>query len=234
MSGHSHFSTIKAKKGMEDAKRSQAFSRLAKELTLAAREGADPTANPRLRSVIEKAREANMPSDNIDRAIKKSTGEDAGSLEEMLLEAYGPGNVAILITIITDNRNRTLGEMKQILARNQGKFVEGGAVRWLFERRAVVTVPASQEAELAAIEAGAEDTYSRGGFIDIYTPPPDLEAIKKALQAKGIAIESASLDWVPKDRVEISEKDHEIAQKLFGALDANDDVQDIYSNLKDI
>lgn len=231
MSGHSHFSTIKAKKGAEDAKRSQIFSKIAKELALAARQGTDATANPRLRSVIDKARAANMPSDNIDRAIKKSTGEDAGNLEEILLEAYGPGNIAVLVSAITDNRNRTLGEIKQILTKNQGKFVEGGAVRWLFEHRGVVTIASSEQAELAAIEAGAEDTYTHGKLTDIYTSPSNLEEVKQALQKQDVPIESASLDWVPKDHVTISEKDQERAQKLFEALHENEDVQDIYSNL---
>ena len=163
MSGHSHFRTIMHKKGLADAKRSQIFSRITKELTVAAHEGADPNANPRLRSVIDKAREANMPSDNIERAIKKGAGSEDQQFQEILVEAYGPGGIALLISAITDNKNRTVGEIRQILNKNQGKFVEEGSVRWLFERQGVLTVqppeenfPLAQkeELELLAIESG--------------------------------------------------------------------------------
>jgi len=239
MSGHSHFATIKHKKGAADAKRGQVFSKLAKELTVAAKEGSDPEANPRLRSVIDKARQVNMPSDNIDRAVKKGTGEDAGQLEEMLLETYGPGNSAILISAITDNRNRTLGDIKLILSRNKGKLVEGGSVQWLFERRGVVTVESQQEnstlgsqeeTELLAIEAGADDTYWHDGALDVYTDPANFNGIANVFEQKGFTAIS-SIDWVPKERIKLAPKDREDAEKLFEALDDSDDVQDIYSNI---
>ena len=232
MSGHSHFRTVMHKKGLADAKRSQMFSKLAKELTVAAKEGGtDLQANPRLRTVIEKAKAANMPADNIERALKKATGEDAGRLEEVLLEAYGPGGVAILIAAITDNKNRTLGEVKQILQKNQGKMVEGGAVRWLFERRGVATIEnAPKDLELFAIEAGAEDLFWRDHTLDIYTDPSALNSLKARLEEKNVRV-TASIDWVPKERINPSEKDTQAAEKLFEALDDQDDVQDMYANI---
>jgi len=238
MSGHSHWAGIKHKKGLADAKRSQVFSRLAKELTVAAKEGgADQETNPRLRTVTEKAREANMPSDNIERAIKKGTGEDTGQLEELLLEAYGPGGTALLISAITDNKNRTLGEIKQILQKNQGKIVEGGGVRWLFERKGVATLEPAQppsyskeQLELTAIEAGAEDFYWHDGALDIYTTPAELGSLKTNLAAQGLE-PATSLDWVPKEHRTLAETDKEAAERLFEALDEQDDVQDIYANL---
>jgi len=232
MSGHSHFRTVMHKKGLADAKRSQMFSKLAKELTVAAKEGGtDLQANPRLRTVIEKAKAANMPADNIERALKKATGEDAGRLEEVLLEAYGPGGVAILIAAITDNKNRTLGEVKQILQKNQGKMVEGGAVRWLFERRGVATIEnAPEDLELFAIEAGAEDLFWRDHTLDIYTDPSALNSLKARLEEKNVRV-TASIDWVPKERINPSEKDTQAAEKLFEALDDQDDVQDMYANI---
>jgi len=238
MSGHSHFKTIMHKKGAADAKRSQIFSKLAKEITVAAKEGGiDFTTNPRLRTVIEKAREANMPADNIDRAIKKATGADAGQLEEILLEAYGSGGIAILIAAITDNKNRTLGELKQILQKNQGKMVEGGAVRWLFEQKGVATIdPANikllkkDELELQLIEAGAEDIRWSEETPEAYIEFTKLSALKEHLASQGI-IAQTSVDWVPKERIEAADKDKEAAGKLFDALDEHDDVQDIYINI---
>jgi len=234
MSGHSHAKTVKATKDAADSKRSKEFSKLAKEITIAAKEsGGDPTANPRLRSVIEKARGFNMPTDNIDRAIKRGTGEgDDVQLQEVLFEAYGPGNIAILIQGITDNKNRTLGEIKQILLKHQGKLVEGGAVRWMFEQKGVITLKGSkEELELAAIEANAEDMYWHDNeFLDVYTKPEDLEKVKEIL-SQNSSIESFSLDWVAKERVQASESDTAAAQKLFEVLEENDAVQGLYSNI---
>src|SRR3989338_340113 len=238
MSGNSHWAGIKHKKGLADAKRSQLFSKLARELTIAAKEGgSDPMTNPRLRTVIEKARVANMPTENVERALKRAAGEGVGQLQEMLIEAYGPGGIALLISVITDNKNRTIGEIKQLLQRNLGKVVEGGAVRWMFERRGVVTVelketsPSSREAlELFAIEAGAEDLYWHDNALDLYADPSALASIREKLQEKGLEAAS-SLDWVPKEHIRISEEDQAAAERLFEALDDQEDVQDIYSNL---
>ena len=233
MSGHSHWAGIKHKKGLADAKRSQVFSKLAKEITIAAKEGADPNSNSRLRSILEKAKSENMPSDNIERAIKKAVGEDASQLQELLIEAYGPEGIAILISAITDNRNRTIGEIKQILQKNQGKMVEGGGVQWLFERKGVLSIDSpekKEKIELLAIENGADDFYWRDASIDIYTSPANMAELKEALAKQGVA-GSTSLDWIPKERVVVSESAIKAAHALFESLDAHDDVQDIYSTL---
>ena len=235
MSGHSHFSSIKHKKGIADAKRSNLFSKLARELTIAAREGGDPNANSRLRTVIDKARSVNMPSDNVAKAIKRGTGEERGqALEEILIEAYGPGGIAILIEGITDNKNRSLSEIRQALGKHGGKPVEGGAVRWLFERKGVVAVRTSlpkQDAELAAIEAGAQDINWDEDILELQTEPSDLEQLRTSSEGKGFTVESASLNWVPKEYMEADEKTQEQAESLFETLDEQEDVQNIYSNL---
>ena len=244
MSGHSHAKTIKHQKGLADAKRSAAFSKSAKELEIAAKEGGDPVFNSKLRMAIEKAKEVNMPAENIERAIKRGTGElEGGKLEEVTFEAYGPGNVAIIIDGITDNRNRTLGEIKQILNQNNGKLVGEGAIKWMFERRGNViadlklqneNLQSKENLELAAIEAGADDIYWHDdGMLDVYTKPDELEGVRKNLEEKGVKAESASLDWVPKENIKVDETTKGACEKLFEALDENDSVQEIYSNLKD-
>lgn len=238
MSGHSHSKKIAHAKAATDAQRSSVFSKLAKEISIAARDGTDPATNSRLRVAMERARSFNMPKDNVERAMKRATGEGGQTvqLEEMLLEAYGPGGIAILISLITDNKNRTLGEVKQILQAFQGKLVEGGAVRWMFEQKGAITInPKSEkkeELELAVIEAGAEDIFwNEDGSLEIYTEPSDLETIKKVLEAKEIVAESTSLDWVPKEPTVASQGVKQAVQKLFDALDEQEDVQDIYSNI---
>ncbi|MCH8986639.1 YebC/PmpR family DNA-binding transcriptional regulator [Patescibacteria group bacterium] len=234
MSGHSHAKTVKSTKDAADAKRSKEFSKLAKEITIAAKEGGgDPATNPRLRSVMEKARSFNMPRDNVERAIKRGTGEgDEVQLQEILFEAYGPGNIAILIQGITDNKNRTLGEIKQILLQHQGKLVDGGAVRWMFEQKGVITIKGNKEnLELAAIEAGAQDMYWHDNeFLDVYTKTEDLEKVKEAL-SQNTEIESFLLGWVAKEHVQASESDIAAAQKLFEVLEENDAIQGVYSNI---
>lgn len=237
MSGHSHWAGIKHKKGLADAQRSKAFSRLAKEITLAAKAGPDPQSNSALRTVLEKAKELNMPKENVERAIKKATGEGgAGQLQEILLEAFGPGGIALLISGITDSKNRTLGEIKQILGRFGGKLVEGGAVQWLFEKKGEITLlltgQKKDDLELAAIEAGAQDLYwGDENTLLIYTFPAELEKVKTALAQKGITPESASLSWIPKEHIDADSSAKETAQKLFEALDEQDDVQEIYANV---
>jgi len=243
MSGHSHFASIKHKKALTDAKRGKTFSKFARHILIAAREkGGDPDSNPTLRMAVEKAREYNMPKDNIERAIKKGTGELAGErLEEVLFEAFGPAGVAIIIEGITDNKNRALGEIKQTLVQHNGKMAGEGSVRWLFDRKGCLTINPEEQAsiknkddlELALIEAGAEDIYRHKDFLDAYTKPDELEKTKKNLEAKGIKVDSASLDWVAKEQVEADDKNKEICQKLFEALDENEAVQEIYSNLKE-
>lgn len=243
MSGHSHWAGIKYKKGLADAKKSQAFSKIAREITIAAREGGgNPDFNSKLKLAIEKAKATNMPTANIERAIKRGTGELKGAkLEKILFEAYGPGGIAIIIEGITDNKNRTLSEIKQILNQNNGKLAETGSVRWLFERRGCVTINLKfqisnfknrEELELMAIEAGAEDIYWKDDSLDVYTKVEELEKVKKNLENRGIKIESASLDWVAKQEIELDQKQKEACQRLFEALDENEAVQEIYSNTR--
>lgn len=242
MSGHSHARTIKHQKTITDQKRGQMFSKMARVISVAVKEGGpNPETNNKLKVAMEQAKQLNMPKDNIERAIKQATGGGKeANLEEVIFEAYGPGGIAIIIEGITDNKNRTLGEIKQILSQNGGKLVGEGSVQWMFERKGCVTIELKsqtldskkEELELIAIEAGAEDIYWHTDILDIYTKPEELEKVKKNLEGKGIPIESASLDWVAKEQIELNEKQKESCQKLFEALDENDAVQEIYSNLK--
>jgi len=242
MSGHSHFSSIKHKKEITDKKRGQIFSKLSREISVAAKErGGNPETNTKLRLVIEKTKEWNLPKENIERAIKRGTGELAGGkLEEVLFEAYGPGGIAIIIEGITDNKNRALSEIKQVLSQNNGKLADTGSVRWLFERRGVISLRITnqyestnkEELELKAIEAGAENIHWQDDNVEIDTKMEDFEKVKKNLEKQGIQIESASLDWVAKENIQIEEKDKEASKRLFETLDELDSVQEIYSNFK--
>lgn len=242
MSGHSHWAGIKHKKQAEDQKRGKIFSKLSRMISVAAREGADPEMNPKLRQALEEAKAFNMPKENIERAIKRGTGELEGAkLEEVSYEAFGPGGVAIIIEGITDNKNRTFQEVKQILQKYSGKLAESGAVKWLFARKGAITINpniqnsmSKEDLELKAIEAGAEDIYwhKTEDLLDIYTKPEELDKVKKNLEAQGIKIESASLDWVPREPIEVNDKDREELTKLFEELDENDAVQNIYSTLE--
>jgi len=243
MSGHSHARTIKRAKELTDKKRGQMFSKMARVISVAVREGGpNPETNSKLRLAFEMAKEANMPKENIGRAIKRASGEaEAEKFEEVLFEAYGPGGIAIVIEGITDNKNRTLGEIKQVLNQNNGKLVGEGSVKWMFERRGclVVDLEAQNEdfkekekLEMAAIDAGAEDFYLHDNLLDIYAKIEELEKVKKNLEEKGIKVDSSSLDWVPREEVSLDEKAKEACQKLFEALDENEAVQEIYSNLK--
>lgn len=242
MSGHSHWHRIRYKKGLTDAKRSKAFSKISRLISVATREGGgDPLTNSNLRLAIEKAKAINLPKENIKKAIKRGVGELEGvRFEEVVFEAYGPGGIAIIIEGITDNKNRTIGEIKQILTKNGGKLVREGSVRWLFEKKVVITVLINdrqpsipkEELELKAIEAGAEDIYWHNDNLDIYTKIENLEEVKKNLEERGIRIESASLDWVAKKEILLDEQQKEACQRLFDALDESDAVQEIYSNLK--
>ena len=242
MSGHSHWAGIKYKKQLADAQKGKVFSKLAREISISAREGRDPEVNPKLRVAIEKAKKMKMPWENIERAIKKGAGEISGEkLEEVLFEAYGSGGIAILIEGITDNKNRALNEVRQILEKNKGKLVSEGGVKWMFERKGCITInfksqtpnpKSKEELEMAAIEAGAEDFYWHGEVLDLYTKVGDLERVKKNLEERGIKIESSSLDWVAKEMLEVGEKEREELEKLFEALDESEAVQEIYSNLR--
>lgn len=242
MSGHSHAKTIKHEKNITDQKRGQVFSKLARVIAIAVKEGGpNQETNYKLRIAIGLAKEANMPKENVDRAIKRGSGEGGEErLEEIIFEAYGPGGVAVIISGITDNKNRALGEIKQTLNQYGGKMVGEGGVRWMFDRKGTITINPSdqpspkskEELELLAIEVGAQDFYWHEGLIDLYGQPEELETIRKNLEQKGIKIDSSSLDWVPKEEVAVDEKTKESCQKLFDALDELESVQDIFSNLK--
>lgn len=240
MSGHSHWAGIKHKKEAADKKRGKIFSKLAKAITVAAKEGGgDPDMNPKLRDAMETARSFNLPKDNIERAIKKGTGELGGAtLEEYTLEIYGPGGIPIIIEVITDNKNRTLTEIKTILNRHHGKFAGEGSVRWMFEKKGVIGVKTSEksreDAELGTIDAGAEDVKWRGSdLLYAYTKQEDLDRVKNCLKEMGLEIESATLEWTPREEVEVKdEKTKNDIIKLFEELDENDDVQSIYSNVE--
>jgi YebC/PmpR family DNA-binding regulatory protein len=202
--------------------------------------GPDPSINAKLRLAMEKAKEVNMPKENVERAIKRGSGEDEeGKLEEVSFEAFGPGNTALIIEGITDNKNRALGEVKQILSKNNGKLVGEGAVRWMFDKKGIIAIDKNQGAmtkedlELTAIEAGADDIYWRETGLDVYTKPESLESVKKNLEAKGVKIESSFLGMIAKEEVAVSEKEKADCEKLFEALDESDEVQEIYSNVKD-
>ncbi|MBI2873342.1 MAG: YebC/PmpR family DNA-binding transcriptional regulator [Chloroflexi bacterium] len=237
MSGHSKWSTIKRKKGTVDAKRGQLFTKVVRELSVAARQGGpDPTLNVRLRLALEKAREANMPADNIERAIKRGGGGDATEkVEEITYEGYGPGGAAILLQTITDNRNRTVSELRAALTRGGGSLGETGGVAWAFEPRGVVTIetPNAEEAEkvaLAAIDAGAEDFKLEDGVLEIYGDPRHFDAIRQSIDAQGAEVASAELSMVPKATVPLDAKSAEQMLRLLERLEEMDDVQRVYTN----
>lgn len=240
MSGHSKWANIKYKKEAADKKRGQLFSKLARQISIAAREGGgDPEKNPTLRMIIDRARSFNMPKENIERAIKRGTGELEGvKYEKATYEALGPGKVAMIIEVVTDNKNRTLSEIKQVLNRNHGKLAQEGSVRWLFERKGVITINAEEQKtplskedlELKVIEADAENFRWFNNYLEVYTKPEDLEKVKNNLVSQGVVIEDMSLDWVAKEMVEVSEEDKKKCEKLFEALNELDSVQEIYSN----
>lgn len=242
MSGHSHAKTVAHVKEMAAAKRGAAFSKFGRLITIAAKDGGgDPNINSKLKTAIEQAKAVNMPKENIERAIKKGTGELAGeALETVSYEAFGPGGIAMIIDGITDNSNRTLGEIRVILNQNGGKMAGEGAVRWMFERKGDITVDNGQkniskdEFETVAIEAGADDIQWPDDQVEIYvyTKPEDLEAVKKTLEEKGFKIAASNLSMVAKEEVAISDKEKEQAEKLFELLDDNDAVNSVYSNLK--
>jgi len=243
MSGHSHAKTIKHLKEATDKKRSQMFSKVTRLISVAVKAGGSNTeTNSKLRMALEQAKLFNMPKDNVERAIKRAAGEGSEEkLEEISFEIFGPGGIAVLVEGITDNKNRTLGEIKQILNQNGAKLAGEGSVKWLFERKGTIIVDwksqqgdsqNKEKLEMAAIEVGADDIYHHDDILDVYTKPDELEKVKKGLEEKGIKIDSASLDWVAKEEVEVSTEDKESCQKLFDTLDENDSVQDVYSNLK--
>ncbi|HEB01373.1 MAG TPA: YebC/PmpR family DNA-binding transcriptional regulator [Candidatus Portnoybacteria bacterium] len=235
MSGHSKWSKIKHKKAITDVKKGKIFSKIARMISVTAREkGGDPETNSNLRLAIEKAKSVNMPRENIERAVRRGAGEGEEKLEEVTYEAYGPGGIALIIEGITDNKNRAVSEIKHILSKHNGKLAETGSVQWSFERKGVITIEnkKGEEIELKLIEAGAEDIKLKDGFLEIYTKVEELEKVKNNLAKEGLTVESVSLDWLPKNPATIENpKDKEQLEKLFEALDENDDINEIYSNL---
>ncbi len=242
MSGHNKWSQIKHKKGINDAKRGKMFSKFSNQITVAARQkGGDQSTNPQLKMLVEKARSFNMPNENIERAIKKGTGELEGvKIEELTIEAYGPAGIALIIDAITDNKNRTLAEIKFLLGQHGGKVAEGGGVNWLFERKGALIINAAaagmskDDIELLVIDSGAQDLkWQTEDLLEIFTRVEDLDKVRKVLETKNIKPESISLDWVPKNEIEApDEKTKHQVERLFEALEENDDVNEIYSNLK--
>lgn len=238
MSGHSKWATIKHKKGAADAKRGQMFTKLIKEISIAARMGGgDPDANPRLRTAIIKARGANMPKDNVERAIKKGTGELEGvNYEELIYEAYAPGGVAILIEVLTDNKNRAAADVRNILTRAGGSLATSGAVSRLFKRQGIVTFDGEKYTEdqimEAALEGGAEDVASSDGVIEVTTTPEDFEAVVNSLTDKGFETMSAEVSMVPEAEIALDKDGTAKALKLIDKLEENDDVQNVYTNLE--
>ncbi|MDD5094691.1 MAG: YebC/PmpR family DNA-binding transcriptional regulator [Dehalococcoidia bacterium] len=235
MSGHSKWSTIKRAKGAADAKRGQLFTKLGREITIAAREGGgDPVANSRLRLAIQKARDSNMPVDNIERAIKKATGGGEGAaLAEMSLEGYSPGGAALLLQILTDNRNRTVSEVRNIFTRANANLGEAGCVSWVFDQKGFMTVEAEKDADdivLKAIDAGADDVKTEGNVIEIYTKPEDSEAVRKEMEKGGVTVSSAEITLIPKTLMKLSDKDALQTLKLLDKLEDIDGVQHVFSN----
>ncbi len=237
MSGHSKWSTIKHKKASTDQKRADAFSKIVNAITIAARKGGDLDVNYELRSVVEKAKKMNMPKDNIERSIKKGTGELGGAkLEELLVEAYGPSGVAFLIDIVTDNRNRTAAELRHLLSRNKGKIATEGSVQWLFEQQGVIEVKIEEginkdDFELMVIDKGVIDIAWEGNTVFVYTKREDLQYINSFLISEGYDC-NVYLEWSSKDSVQIDNKTQGVVENIFELLNDRDDVQNVYTNAK--
>lgn len=230
MSGHSKWSTIKRQKGIADAKKGKIFTKLGHAITMAAKEkGGDPTMNARLRMAIEAARAQNMPKDNIDRAIKKGTGELGGAVEEALYEGFGPGGVAILVLAVTDNTNRTHGEVHTIFSKHGGHLGSGGSVHWMFEKKGVLRVALApgldkDALELELIDAGASDVEEEEGALTVSTAPEDFNKVKDFLESKKMSVEYAEIDFVPKNP---TPADEAVVKKVEGLVEFLEEVEDV-------
>ena len=236
MSGHSKWHTIKHKKGAADAKRGKIFTRLIKELTVAARHGGgDPNMNPRLRTIVADAKAANMPRENIERAIRRGTGEEPGVVyDEITYEAYGPGGVALMIESLTDNKNRTVGELRHLLQKYNGNLAAENAVAWMFSRKGQVIVEKDKidEEKLlnAALEAGADDVNDDGSVWEVVTLPEAFEAVRDAIKALGVEVASAEVAMLPKNLVKLEGKEAQQMLRLMEAIEDHDDVQHVWAN----
>ncbi len=237
MSGHSKWSSIKHQKGATDAKRGQLFTKITREIIIAVREGgSNQDTNFRLRLAVQKARDNNMPTDNIERSIKRGSGELEGvTLIEMVMEGYGPSGVAILAQALTDNRNRTISDIRNIFSRGGGNLGEAGCVAWLFDSKGLILVETgglnAEEIELQAIDAGAEDVVEEADHVEIYTSPGDFEAVRKALEQNNIPIASAEVSLLPKTSLKLEEKQALQTLRLINKLEELDDVQMVISNV---
>jgi YebC/PmpR family DNA-binding regulatory protein len=235
MSGHSKWATIKHKKAALDAKRGKTFTRLIKEIMIAARSGGDPDANARLRTAITAAKAVSMPADNIKRAVMRGTGElEGGQIDEIMFEGYGPGGAAVLVLVATDNRNRTVSEVRHVFSKNGGNLGEQGSVAWMFERKSQVIVDADNvgEDQLMGIvlDAGADDIRDQGGAWEVLSAPEAHEAVLQALEQAKIPSVSAEIAMVPKNTVKLEGKNAQAMLKLYEILEEHDDVQNVYSN----
>jgi len=235
MSGHSKWATIKHKKAALDSKRGKMFTRLIKEITIAARSGGDPDGNPRLRTAIAAAKNVSMPSDNIKKAIMRGTGElEGGQIEEVMFEGYGPGGAAVLVNVATDNRNRTVSEIRHAFSKNGGNMGEQGSVSWMFERKSQIFVPGDKATEDKlmgiVLDAGADDLRSDGERWEILSPPEAHESVLKALESNSLPSEDASIAFVAKNLVKLEGKNASGMLRLSEALEEHDDVQNVYSN----
>lgn len=235
MSGHSKWANIQHRKGRQDAKRGKVFTKAAKEIIIAAKNGGDPTGNPRLRAAIAAAKAVNLPKDKIEAAIRKGTGEDAGGdIAEAFYEGYGPGGIAIMVEVATDNKNRTVAEVRHLFTKHGGAMGENGSVAWMFERKGIIAVPRADYAEdaimEAALEAGADDVIDDEDVWTIQTAMADFAAVRDALEAAGVTMESAELAMVPANLVAVNADTGVKLLRLMDALDDNDDVQNVYVN----
>jgi YebC/PmpR family DNA-binding regulatory protein len=236
MSGHSKWSSIKHKKGAADAKRGKLFTKLARAIAVAARDGGgDPDGNPALATAVQKAREASMPKENIQRAIDRGTGAgaDAAAIERVVFEGYGPGGTAILVDALTDNRNRTSAEVRHAFSKHNGSLGEPGSVAWIFEKRGAIAVDGARYGEddlIVAIDAGADDVRDEGEALRVICEPTDLSAVREALQAAGVEIESAEVAMEPKSTVEVKGNDAKSLLGLIEALEDDDDVNEVHAN----
>lgn len=235
MSGHSKWATIKHKKAALDAKRGKVFTRIIKEITIAARSGGDPDGNPRLRTAVLAAKAVSMPADNIKKAIMRGTGElEGGQIDEVMFEGYGPGGAAVLVNVATDNRNRTVAEIRHAFSKNGGNMGEQGSVAWMFERKSQIFIEGDKtnEEQLMniALDAGADDIRDQGDQWEVLSAPEAHEAVLKALEAAGIPTTEAAIAMVPKNLVKLEGKNASAMLRLSESLEEHDDVQNVYSN----
>lgn len=236
MSGHSKWANIKHKKAKEDASRGKAFTKLVKEITIAAHESGDINANPRLRTLVEKAKDINMPLDNIKRAIQKGTGELPGvSYEQHMYEGYGPGGIAVILELLTDNKNRAVAELRHAFSRKGGNLAENGAVNWMFSQKGIIKATGSTHTEDTLLEElldyDVEEIGKDEEIFTIQTSPKALNEVKEAVKGLGLKVDHAEIEWVAKDLLEPSEEDSERAIEFLDALEALDDIQNVYTNL---